>query len=241
MIGEIGTHPKDGKPMLLVEAQEEWRAWLKVKHEESSGVWLVSWKKATERPYVPFSDVVDEALCFGWVDSKINRLDEERAMRLFTPRNLKSPWSRINKEKVARLVEDGRMAAAGMRLVEGAKVDGSWNTYDEIEDLVVPPDLASALGKNDSHGRGLFHGLPRLVEEEHSVVDKVGAEAGDAGDADREDGRDGGGEPDGESSGGTRRGADASFGVGGCTPDAKSGLHRWCCWRQCTGYRLSPV
>ena len=85
MIGEIGTHPKDGKPMLLVEAQEEWRAWLEVKHEESSGVWLVSWKKATERPYVPFSDVVDEALCFGWVDSKINRLDEERAMRLFTP------------------------------------------------------------------------------------------------------------------------------------------------------------
>ena len=159
MIGEIGTHPKDGKPMLLVEAQEEWRAWLEVKHEESSGVWLVSWKKATERPYVPFSDVVDEALCFGWVDSKINRLDEERAMRLFTPRNPKSPWSRINKEKVERLVEDGRMTAAGMRLVEGAKVDGSWNTYDEIEDLVVPPDLAAALGENDL-AEGYFEDFP---------------------------------------------------------------------------------
>ena len=90
-------------------------------------------KKATGRPFVSFTDVVDEALCFGWVDSKINKLDEERAMRLFTPRNPKSPWSRINKAKVARLVDQGRMGAAGMRLVEGAKKDGSWNIYDEIE------------------------------------------------------------------------------------------------------------
>lgn len=104
MTGKIGTHPKDGKPLLLVETQDEWRGWLEGNHEESSGVWLVSWKKATGKPFVPFMDAVDEALCFGWVDSRINRLDEERAMRLFTPRNPKSPWSRINKEKVARLV-----------------------------------------------------------------------------------------------------------------------------------------
>ena len=149
---EIGTHPKDGKPLLLVEKQDEWRAWLERNHIESSGVWLVSWKKATGRPSVPFTDVVDEALCFGWVDSKINRLDEERAMRLFTPRNPKSAWSRINKDKVARLLEQGRMAAAGMSLVEGAKADGSWNIYDEIEDLVIPTDLASALAENDIAG-----------------------------------------------------------------------------------------
>ena len=141
----IGTHPKDGKPLLLVETQEEWRIWLERNHDESSGVWLVSWKKATGRPFVSFTDVVDEALCFDWVDSKINKLDEERAIRLFTPRNPKSPWSRINKAKVARLVEQGRMASAGMRLVEGAKKDGSWNIYDEIEELVIPQDLASAL------------------------------------------------------------------------------------------------
>lgn len=152
MSAEIGIHPKDGKPLLLVVRQDEWRAWLEENHDESSGVWLVSWKKATGRPFVPFTDVVDEALCFGWVDSKINKLDEERAMRLFTPRNPKSPWSRINKEKVARLAAQGRMAAAGMKLVEGAKADGSWNIYDEIEDLVVPPDLASALEENASAG-----------------------------------------------------------------------------------------
>ena len=152
MSAEIGTHPKDGKPLLLMETQDEWRAWLEENHEKSSGVWVVSWKKATGRAFVPFTDAVDEALCFGWVDSKINKLDEERAMRLFTPRNPKSPWSRINKEKVARLLEKGQMAAPGMRLVEGAKADGSWNIYDEIEDLVVPPDLVSALGENDVAG-----------------------------------------------------------------------------------------
>lgn len=159
MIDAIGTHPKDGKPLLLVETQEEWRGWLEGNHEESSGVWLVSWKKATGKPFVPFMDVVDEALCFGWVDSKINRLDEERAMRLFTPRNPKSPWSRINKEKVARLVNEGRMTASGMRLVDGAKADGSWNVYDEIEDLVIPPDLASALGENAT-ADNYFRGFP---------------------------------------------------------------------------------
>ena len=159
MTTEIGTHPKDGKLLLLVETQVAWRAWLERNHDESAGVWLVSWKKATGRPFVSFADAVDEALCFGWVDSKINRLDEEKAMRLFTPRNPKSPWSRINKEKVARLLEQGRMAAAGMRLVEGAKADGSWNIYDEIEDLVIPPDLASALAKNDAAG-GCFENFP---------------------------------------------------------------------------------
>ena len=76
-------------------------------------------------------------------------------MRLFTPRNPKSPWSRINKEKVARLVEDGRMAAAGMRLVEGAKADGSWSVYDEVEDLVIPSDLVSALAE-DCAADGFF-------------------------------------------------------------------------------------
>lgn len=152
MIDEIGTHLKDGKPMLLVETQDEWRGWLKGNHGESGGVWLVSWKKATGRPFVPFMDAVDEALCFGWVDSKINKLDEERAMRLFTPRNPKSPWSRINKGKVARLVDEGRMTEAGLRLVEAAKADGSWNIYDEVEDLVIPPDLASALAEDGTAG-----------------------------------------------------------------------------------------
>ena len=88
---EVGVHPKDGRIMLLVETSEEWRAWLESNHADSDGAWLVSWKKATGRPFVPYSDTVDEALCFGWVDSRPNTLDEERAMRLFTPGTRRVP------------------------------------------------------------------------------------------------------------------------------------------------------
>ncbi len=149
MIAELGNHQSDGRPLVQVEDREEWRSWLAGNHEEASGVWLVSWKKATGRPFVAYTDAVDEALCFGWVDSRPNKLDESRAMRLFTPRNPKSPWSRINKAKVHRLTERGRMAPAGMRSVEAAKANGAWTVYDKIEDLVIPPDLASALDGND--------------------------------------------------------------------------------------------
>ena len=125
MQAEIGTHPSDGRLLLHVETPEEWRTWLERNHEDSEGVWLVSWKKATGGPFVAYADAVDEALCFGWVDSRPNRLDEDRAMRLFTPRNPRSPWSRINKGKIARLTEQGRMAAAGVSLVETAKKNGA--------------------------------------------------------------------------------------------------------------------
>lgn len=150
MIAEIGTHPSDGRPLLHGETREEWRAWLEQHHEDSGGAWLVSWKKATGRPFVPYTETVDEALCFGWVDSRTNRLDEERGMRLFTPRNPKSGWSRINREKVAGLTEQGLMAPAGNRMVETAKSNGAWTVYDEIEDLVVPPDLAAALAESEA-------------------------------------------------------------------------------------------
>ncbi len=159
MIDEIGAHPADGRPLLQAETREEWRGWLGQNHDKSDGVWLVSWKKAAGKPFVPYTDSVDEALCFGWVDSRPNKLDEDRAMRLFTPRNPKSPWSRINKEKVERLMQQGLMAEAGVRLVEAAKSDGSWTVYDEIEDLVIPPDLASALVENNT-AAAFFQSFP---------------------------------------------------------------------------------
>jgi uncharacterized protein YdeI (YjbR/CyaY-like superfamily) len=137
----IGTHAQDGRPLFHVETREAWRAWLEEHHVVSEGVWLVSWKKATGQPFVPYSDAVDEALCFGWVDSGPNKLDDERVMRLFTPRNPKSPWSRINKGKVARLTVDGRMAAASIRMVEAAQANEARTAYNEIEDMVIPEDL----------------------------------------------------------------------------------------------------
>ena len=147
---EAAVHPRDGRPLLHAETREEWRTWLAENHDKSAGVWLVSWKKATGRPFLHQSESVDEALCFGWVDSKVNRLDDDRGMLLFTPRSPKSTWSRINKEKVARLIEEGRMTPAGMKLIEAAKANGSWTIYDEVEDLVIPPDLADALARDEA-------------------------------------------------------------------------------------------
>ena len=152
MISEIGAHSSDGRPLLQVETSEEWHGWLERNHDGSSGVWLVSWKVAAGKPLVAYGDAVDEALCFGWIDSRVNTLDDERAMRLFTPRNPKSGWSRINKDKVARLMREGRLAEAGARAVATAQANGSWTLYDEIEDLVIPPDLASALADNETAG-----------------------------------------------------------------------------------------
>ena len=159
----IGAHPSDGRPMVLAETRAEWRAWLEQNHD-SKGAWLVSWKKATGRPFVPYTETVDEALCFGWIDSRRNKLDEERAMQLFTPRRPKSPWSRINKEKVARLSAQGLMAPAGMRMVETAKTNGSWTVADEIEEVFIPPDLADALAE-DEGARGFFDRFPESAKK----------------------------------------------------------------------------
>ena len=158
MADVIGTHPSDGRPLVLVETREQWRAWLE-QHHDSKGAWLVSWKKATGRPVIPYPETVDEALCFGWVDSRPNKLDDERAMRLFTPRNPKSPWSHINKEKVARLSALGLMAPAGRRMVETAKANGAWTVYDEIEEITIPHDLAAAMAEDEA-AQGSFQRFP---------------------------------------------------------------------------------
>ena len=150
MIEQVGAHPSDGRPMLLVETREEWRRWLEQYHVSSPGIWLVSWKQATGKPFIPYGDTVDEALCFGWIDSRVNTLDGERAMRLFTRRNPKSPWSRVNKDKAVRLMRQGRMMEAGASIIAAAQSNGAWTIYDEIEDLVIPPDLAAALSHNEA-------------------------------------------------------------------------------------------
>ncbi len=144
---KTGTHT-DGNPMVHCETPDDWRKWLGENHESASGVWLVVWKKHTGRPTIDYPETVDEALAHGWVDSRPNKLDDDRAMRWFTPRNPTSPWSRINKAKVQRLTDEGRMTPAGDSLVEAAKANGAWTVYDEIEDLHIPGDLDAALAGN---------------------------------------------------------------------------------------------
>ena len=128
------------------ESPEAWRDWLAEHHATSSGVWVIFYKKASGKPSLSWSEAVDEALCFGWIDSKPNKRDEESSYRYFSPRNPKSNWSRVNKEKIAQLTAEGRMAPAGLAMVEEAKRRSTWTALDAVENLEVPPDLQAALG-----------------------------------------------------------------------------------------------
>ena len=123
----------------------EWRAWLAENHTRNEGVWLITYKKATGRPRVEYDETVEEALCFGWIDSKANKLDDERSMRWFAPRKPATGWSRLNKQHVERLAAAGLMHPAGLAKIESAKADGSWGALDAVENLEIPPDLAAAL------------------------------------------------------------------------------------------------
>lgn len=107
-------------------------------------MWLVGWRKHTGRPAVGYDDAVSEALAVGWVDSVGRRLDDDRTMLRFSPRRRRSGWARPNKLRVEALEREGLMTDAGRRVVEQAKADGSWTMLDDVEDLVVPPDLATA-------------------------------------------------------------------------------------------------
>lgn len=138
--------PRDPEALHVhAETVTEWRAWLAAHHADADGVWLVMWRPQTRRPRVTYEQAIEEALCFGWIDSLSNPLDDERTRLWFTPRRVGSPWSRTNKERLARVEADGRMTDAGRAVVERAKQDGSFTYLDDVENLVVPDDLAAAL------------------------------------------------------------------------------------------------
>jgi uncharacterized protein YdeI (YjbR/CyaY-like superfamily) len=141
--------PREDAEQVHPENAAEWREWLHRHHDDSPGVWLVSWRSATGRTSMSYEDAVLEAVAFGWIDSQAKTLDEERSAMWYSPRRPGSPWSGSNKLRVARLEAEGRMTDAGRRQVEIAKSDGMWTILDGAEALVVPEDLAAAL-----EGRG---------------------------------------------------------------------------------------
>ncbi len=135
----------DGRPLVGPFDRAGWRAWLVAHHATSDGVHLVSWRRGAGKTSVPYEEAVEEALCVGWIDSVGRRLDEERAIQRFSPRRPGSGWARSNKGRIARLTAAGSMLPAGLAAVEAAKLDGSWTMLDDVENQVVPPDLAAAL------------------------------------------------------------------------------------------------
>lgn len=153
-VPDNSIHPK---------TRAEWRAWLEQNHTRTQGVWLISYKKGTGKPRFEYDEAVEEALCFGWIDSKPNKLDEERSLLWFAPRKRGTGWSKLNKERVERLIEQGLMMPAGLAKVEAAKEDGSWNALDAIEALEIPSDLEEALTAY-SEAKQNFEAFPRSAK-----------------------------------------------------------------------------
>lgn len=136
-----------------------WRAWLAANHATTRGVWVASWRNGSGRDRVAYEALVEEAICFGWIDSTVNVLDDERALQLMTPRKAKSGWTRLNRQRVADLEAQGRMTDAGRRAVEAAQANGWWTIYDSVEDLVEPDDLAASLDASPA-ARDAWDGFP---------------------------------------------------------------------------------
>lgn len=123
----------------------KWRRWLERNHGQSESVQLVLVKKGARRKGVTYVEAVEEALCFGWIDSNPNRLDDERFKIHMSPRKPNSTWARSNKERVKRLIEQGLMTPAGMEKIEAAKRNGSWDIIEEVDSLKAPEELEKAL------------------------------------------------------------------------------------------------
>lgn len=135
----------DSAERVYVPDRKAWRKWLRTNHSKSTGIWLVFDKKSSRPDRLMYKDAVEEALCYGWVDSLMRPLDEAQYIQYFSPRKPKSAWSKSNKDRVERLIAQGLMAKAGLDAIEVAKQNGMWAHYDAIEALQVPDDLAQAL------------------------------------------------------------------------------------------------
>lgn len=141
-----------------------WRKWLEKNHRSKQAVWLVFHTKSSQKKTITWSESVDVALCFGWIDSKKIKIDEHTSHQFFSKRKPKSTWSRINKEKVQQLIDAGLMQAAGYESIELAKQNGSWNILDEVEDLVIPEDLEKAFRKYKG-SKAFFQSLSKSVKK----------------------------------------------------------------------------
>ena len=133
-------------PILLFEQPGDWAEWLRANHDSAPGVWMRLAKKDAGLRSVTYAEALDEALCYGWIDSHKKSFDEQSWLQKFTPRGPRSIWSRINRDKVQALVEQGRMKPAGIAAVDAAKGDGRWDAaYESQSNATVPDDLQAAL------------------------------------------------------------------------------------------------
>lgn len=140
----MAKRPLTDRPQVEFTSVAALRKWLADNGATSDGIWAVTFKKAVPEKYVSTSEIVDACLCYGWVDSLVRSKDAQRTMLYISPRKPRSNWSRVNKEKVARLVAEGEMRQPGDQVIARSKADGSWTALDDVENLIIPADLQAA-------------------------------------------------------------------------------------------------
>jgi len=168
-----------------VTSSEELRTWLSENYQQTEGVWLVTFKKSEKDKYVSREEVLDELLCFGWIDGIRRKLDENRTMQLITPRRVQH-WAKSYKERANKLIEEDRMHAAGLQSIEAGKKSGLWNFMDDVDALIIPEDLQKELRKNkeayqffdqinDSSKRFVLRWikLSKTTKTRHSRISKI--------------------------------------------------------------------
>jgi len=139
----------DLEDALLFNNRDEWRTWLEKHQKTTKEVWLLHYKKQSKKPHLNHIDAVEEALCFGWIDSKLKKIDEERFILKYSPRKPKSVWSKINKDKAEALIRSGKMTQSGLEKIEAAKKHGFWDVaYTNKIKERIPSDLKQALLKD---------------------------------------------------------------------------------------------
>ncbi|HEU4894296.1 MAG TPA: YdeI/OmpD-associated family protein [Acidimicrobiia bacterium] len=138
----------NGKDVLVPASRGEWRDWLSANADRPDGLWLVYRNKSSVVDGPLYHELVEEALCFGWIDSVTKRVDDDRRIQWFSPRRKGGIWSALNKERIQRLTAEGLMDERGRRVIEEAMADGSWSQYDDVEALVIHEDLSEALDRS---------------------------------------------------------------------------------------------
>ena len=156
--------PKEEIEIFCPTSRQDLRRWLEENHHSKTALWLVLNKKKASGTTISWSELVDEALCFGWIDSVRRPIDSDKFMQFLSPRKPKGTWSKVNKEKITQLISEGLMTDVGLKVIERAKENGSWTILDEVEEMIIPIDLAAAL-KSEPEAEEYFMGLSKSVRK----------------------------------------------------------------------------
>jgi uncharacterized protein YdeI (YjbR/CyaY-like superfamily) len=140
----------EDKEHLYFKNTKEWRDWLNENHHSSKGVYLIFYKVSSEFESMRWEEAVQVAICYGWIDSTVRKMDEDRRKQVFSPRKDKSVWSKLNKTYIEKLLEENLMHESGLAKIEIAKKNGTWTSLDAVEDLIMPLDLEMAFDKNSA-------------------------------------------------------------------------------------------